>query len=170
MVEDKETREKGKPWPTKRRQYSDQEKADALVALQLNNGMLGLTSEQTGIPVPTLYCWSIGRGISPAVVQLQRIKKEEVAGELDHVALMGSRLASEKVVSASFKDTMIGVGIAIEKAALLRGEATQRTENVEVKKAVLLLVERFNRDPIEAQAIVSDKLGVPLDEVKRLCE
>jgi hypothetical protein len=52
-------------------------------------------------------------------------------------------LAGEKVSGASFKDTMIGLGIAVEKAALLRGEATANVGHVETQQTAQQALDRL---------------------------
>ncbi len=44
-----------------KRRYSDQEKAEALAALDANGGNLLKTSEQIGIPRQTIQEWASGR-------------------------------------------------------------------------------------------------------------
>lgn len=142
LLEEKETKQ-GATSPPVRRRYSDEEKAEALASLDANEGRLTLTAEMLGIPVQTLHCWDMGRGVHPSVMQLRTHKKEELANELDSVALLAARLAGEKVTGASFKDTMIGLGIAVEKAALLRGEATANVGHVETLQTAQQALDRL---------------------------
>ncbi len=135
--------------------YTDEEKANALVLLDANCGQYSMTAHQLALPISTLYWWDQGRGVKPAVAELRKIKKLELAEKLDHVAMLAASLAPEKLATASFKDTLIGTGIAIEKAALLRGEATQVTEH----KITVAVTATYNR---------LIELGRPEDEAKRI--
>ena len=108
-----------------KRQHSDKTKATALALLDANGGQLHKTARMLEIPLTTLYQWANGRGINSEVTLMRTNKKEELASKLDYVAHLAADLAPEKLETASYKDTMIGAGIAIDKAALLRGEPKQ---------------------------------------------
>lgn len=62
----------------------------------------------------------------PAMQKAKQIKRETFVELLDSVAFNTLASVDEyDLAAASFKDKMIGVGIALEKRALLRGEPTQ---------------------------------------------
>jgi hypothetical protein len=171
MVEDKQESRTPVRQYRERRNYTDEEKAQALATLDANNGRLLMTAEELGIPLTTLYCWDIGRGVSPDVVKLRKVKKEELAEDYDHIAKLGAKLGLERIEEAKFRDLMVGNGIAVDIAARLRGEPTQVIEHrQQVKSAYVYLIERNKREPQEAIEILSEELQLPVEEVKRLCE
>lgn len=122
QLEEKEGKQQPKGIILQQRTYTDTEKASALAHLDMNDGLLSKTSRETGIPVTTLWSWDNGRGISPRVVEMRKIKREELGEELRKVAMLGARLAQEKIVDAEFRDLMVGTGIAVQRSAELLGE------------------------------------------------
>jgi len=57
-----------------RHRYSDEERADALLALEANGGNLSRTARQMGIPRATLRLWAQGN-VVPAVTDICQAKK-----------------------------------------------------------------------------------------------
>lgn len=112
--------------PTRRR-YSDEERAEALAALAANGGDLAATARQLGLPRKTLEGWARGRTPAPAA-DLRHEKKASLADRLDELAhaLVGD-LLTDRV--ASYKDKALSMGIAIDKARLLRGQPTAITDH-----------------------------------------
>jgi transposase-like protein len=112
------------------RRYSDREKATALAVLDANNGDALATARQTGIPRSTIRHWVSGN-VSADVAGLRQEKKAELSARLDELAhaLVGDLLQESKRSQASYKDLATAMGIAIDKARLLRGQSTQNTTN-----------------------------------------
>jgi transposase-like protein len=129
-----------------RKTWGDEDKIAGIAALEANNGNLILTSQQLGIPTSTLHMWSkthkAGKLIptnGPLKPDPEAVAKanEEFRRRLDEKleALVHQLLdaAPGKIEKANLRDTMVAVGIGIEKMKLLRGEPTaitQREENV----------------------------------------
>jgi transposase-like protein len=110
-----------------RRDYSAEEKAAALVTLRENAGNLSATAKQIGIPYHTLRCWSIGVGVSSAVIEHQHAKKADRAARWDAVQdAYVDRLLNENVVGSTPANQAATVAaIAVDKAQLLRGLPTE---------------------------------------------
>ncbi len=104
-----------------RRRYSDEERSDALVALQANGGNLKRTARELGVPLATLAGWSYGH-VHPRVSDLRNEKSGPLADRLEELAhlLLSSMMRPEKLAAARFKDIAIAVGILIDKMVLLR--------------------------------------------------
>ena len=106
-----------------KRTYSDQEKSDALVALDANGGNLTKAAGATGIPISTIQLWRDGH-VHPAVTDFRNEKREPLADRLEALAHTIVDMLPEKLVTASAKDAAMSMGIALDKMQLLRGEPT----------------------------------------------
>ncbi len=113
---------------TNKRSYSDNEKAEALAALDANGGNVTLTARQLTIPKQTLENWSNERGIHPAVTEMGTQKKEDLRASLESLAAKLVDRLTNGVDLASFKDASIALGIAVDKMQLLAGKPTVITE------------------------------------------
>jgi transposase-like protein len=111
-----------------RRQYSDEDKANALAALGANGGDLRRTSRDVGVPFSTLQGWAKDRGLNQAVTELAVTKKKDLADELEAIALKLAEAMPDKVKDATLQQIATSLGIAVDKMQLLRGKATERTE------------------------------------------
>ncbi len=107
-----------------RRQYTDEEKAEALAALDANAGNVARTARQIGIPRTTLQSWANQRGTNEGVTKLRHQKKGELADALEKLARKLIEVASEKIADATLQQVMTSVGIAIDKMQLLRNQPT----------------------------------------------
>ena len=113
----------------KKRQYTDNDKAAALAALDANKGNLSKTAKQLGIPRQTIQEWAAGRNHNRSVPDLRQVKKRDLAEKLEEAAdaLLDNILArarSETSVAVPLKDFATAMGIAIDKMQLLKGEPT----------------------------------------------
>lgn len=114
-----------------KRQYSDDEKAAALLALEANGGNATKTARETGIPTNTIRSWRDGVGTPPAVTQIRDEKRPEFSERLKMLAGKLIDVAFDKLNEPDgvpLNHLMTGIGIAIEKWQLLEGNATDRTE------------------------------------------
>lgn len=107
-----------------RRQHSDDQKANALAALEANGGNLKRTAEQLGLPLSTLYGWSNGEGVHPDVAEIRNQKKGDLADRLEEVAHQLVDVMPGKLDEAPLREVAVALGIAVEKMRLLRGQAT----------------------------------------------
>ncbi|MEM8558373.1 MAG: hypothetical protein AAGG50_11175 [Bacteroidota bacterium] len=121
-----------------RRHYSDEQRAEALAALDANRDQNGeggytATSRQTGIPRGTIRRWDEDRDRA-APAQLRHEKKAGLADRLEALAhdLINDLAKPERRVG-NVKDVATAIGIAVDKARLLRGESTEITETRSVE-------------------------------------
>ncbi len=111
--------------PTKRRQYSDREQAEALALLDANDGNLYRTAQELGIPRSSLQQWAKGQGISADVPLLRHQKTLEYGtrfGEMVEIIL--DSVTPEDLAKASLKDKFISAAVAFDKRQLSYGEPT----------------------------------------------
>jgi hypothetical protein len=119
-------------------EYSDDQAAHALAMLEANGGNAKKTAALLGIPRTTLRQWA-GRAKSstarPKVVRAELVqdRSAEIATNLENLAAKSIGFADAKMETASYKDLLIGAGIAIEKVQLLRGKATSRSESLRIE-------------------------------------
>lgn len=139
----------------KRRQYSDNDKAAALAALDANNGNVYKTARQLGIGRTTLENWARGRGVNHDVPELRRVKKTELADTLEQVAetYAAHLLEPTTIMKTSAKDAAITVGTAIDKMRLLRGLPT------EIVAVIPLLVQALQDNGLDASDVFNAMLA-----------
>lgn len=109
-----------------RRQFSDNDKAAALAALDANGGNVYRTAKEIGVPRSTLQEWANGR-VNHDVPELRHLKKGELAEKLEQVAhaYTDHLLTKSTIVGTGAKDAAVTVGTAIDKMRLLRGLPTE---------------------------------------------
>lgn len=110
------------PKPARRR-YSDAEQAEALTALAANDGRIRATARKLGIPYRTLAHWAAGDG-RPVVPDLARQNKEQLASACERLARKMFVQARKRVADMNGRDATIAGAVLVDKALLLRGEAT----------------------------------------------
>ena len=117
------------PMPDKRkRTYSDEEKANALVALDANGGNVMRTARELGIPHMTLEQWRRGRGVHPDVIRLRNEKREPLADRLEQVAHLLLDALPNKIGKANLQQVATAAAIAVDKSRLLRGNRPPLTQ------------------------------------------
>ena len=117
-----------------RRHYSDEERANALAALKANGGNVKRTALQLGIPHKTLDNWA--KGVNhPGAAELGNRKTADMAAALEDVAWKLLDAIPGKVEKAPLNHTATALGIAIDKARLLRGEPTSIGAKVDLSRA-----------------------------------
>jgi len=117
--------------PSGYREYSESFKAQALIALDLNDGNVALTARQLNMPRDTLASWSNGVGISQEVLKIQRGVKGPLADEFESTARMYLEHAQkpEIIEKTSGYYAVVGASDAMKSAQLLRGQPTSITES-----------------------------------------
>lgn len=126
----------------KERNYSDSEKAQALVVLDFCNGNESEAARRLGIPRQTLQEWNAGR-VSEEVPEIRQDKKADLAQALEDLAFT---LVDK--MSTSEKSSGVDLGIVVDKMLLLRGEPNSISKDVthaapEQRRArILQLVEK----------------------------
>lgn len=114
-----------------RRQYSDEEKANTLLALDANRGNLSLTAAETGIPLTTIQTWRDG-GVSRAVTELRNGIREPLADRLEALAHKCLDVLPGKIDTATASQIAFTLGMSVEKMRLLREQSTAnvRADNI----------------------------------------
>jgi predicted transcriptional regulator len=147
-----------------KRQYSDAEKAAALLALQANGGNITKTAREVGIPASTIKEWASGR-VTAGVTDIRDEKKNVLADYLEDIAWKLAEAMPKKVRSAHLQQVATSMGITIDKMQLLRGKATAivddavLTDEKRVERITQLLdAARARRDGQPAQ---SEPSGIP---------
>ena len=110
-----------------RRRYTAKQRAEA-AGIAVVEGVTA-AERDTGIPKNTIQYW-LDR---PEFVQLRTKTREQVADELWSVIQVGIQEVAKGIVGdAPLRDKSVALGILYDKHALLRGDATVRTENREL--------------------------------------
>lgn len=134
--------------------YNSQQRAEALTALELNQGNLTQTAEQLGIGVATLSRWvdedsEIGSDKSP-IAQEASEKLPEVKQEfLDRLIVARDKTLEHldnNVQNLKPREAAVALGILIDKVELLKGNATQRVESVGNGETVNEAIERIRQE------------------------
>lgn len=105
-----------------KRQYSDEDKATALTALDANGGNVKRTATQLGIPHKTLDDWAKGRNQHPVVADLRTRKRGSLADKFENLAHLIVDAMPAKIDKATLSQCAVSSGIATDKAIRLRGE------------------------------------------------
>jgi transposase-like protein len=105
-----------------RTQYSDDDKASALVLLAVYNGNVKRAARTLGIPRSTLTAWAKGRGTHKRVTELCHFKKEALADRLEEAArkLLDAVMDPARIEGASMLDLCKSIGICVDRMVLLR--------------------------------------------------
>jgi transposase-like protein len=141
------------PGTSRQRRYTDEEAAQTLVLLAENGGNVAKTARDTGIPEQTIRHWRDGTIYVPPPEVVEQMKLARAAG-WDVVQADAVAQTLEKLPEASaYQAALIGA-IAVDKAALLRGEATviHSTADDE-RQARLRELYAARRKPIVVQPI-----------------
>jgi hypothetical protein len=116
--------------------YTDETKALALTVLQQMGGNYEKTSqwlaEQANIEISSkqISRWDKGIAIEPEIVEkVEEIKKRDLADCLEKLAFTLIDAAPGKIPDAPLSQVMVGVGIAVDKMRLQRGEATSISQH-----------------------------------------
>lgn len=110
-----------------KRQYSDSDKATALVTLDANGGNVARTARLLRIPHKTLDDWVKGRNQHADVAMLTDYKRGDLTEELEEIAHQCADLLPEKLPNASVREIVGALHIVIEKLQLLRSQPTSIT-------------------------------------------
>lgn len=112
-----------------KRQYSDAEKASALLALEANGGNVKGTARQLGIPVKTLGDWSKDQHVNESVAEIRHEKRPDLIDRFMSEIDKALEAMGAKRTDASYADLARTIGIFTDKMQLLKGAATERGEH-----------------------------------------
>lgn len=106
------------------RRYTKQQKATAVMAAEMVNAEAA--AEQTGIPRSTIRRWLE----DPELVELRQKTRESMAADMKALAMVALEALMGAIRRGELegRDLIVALGVAIDKAQLLSGEATSRTE------------------------------------------
>lgn len=106
------------------RRYTKREKVTAVMAAEIVNAEAA--SEQTGIPRSTIRRWLE----DPELVELRLKTRESMAADMKALAMVALEALMGAIRRGELegRDLVVALGVAIDKAQLLSGEATSRTE------------------------------------------
>lgn len=106
------------------RRYTKQQKATAVMAAEMVNAQAA--AEQTGIPRTTIIHWLN----DPELVALRQKTRETMAEDMKALAMVAldALMGAIRRGELEGRDLIVALGVAIDKAQLLSGEATSRTE------------------------------------------
>jgi transposase-like protein len=134
-----------------KRQYSDEDKATALTALDANGGNVKRTANQLGIPHKTLDDWAKGRNQNRAVADLRTRKRGSLADKFESLAHLIVDAMPSKIEKATLSQCAVSSGIATDKAIRLRGEGLYPDPAAELCHLLNInrsqLPERLELDP-----------------------
>lgn len=107
----------------KHRRYTRRQKATAVVTAELSSAMAA--AEATGIPRQTIAYWLD----DPAFSELRRKTREDSAEGFDVLIHMAQGRLRELIPVMEARDLVTLLGVATDKAQLISGKATARTES-----------------------------------------
>ncbi len=134
----------------KRKRYDDEFRAGAVLMLQAagypeKEGSLTAVSKNTKVPLSTLSRWFRGTS-NPPPSNIVNNKKGTILEKLDvltHMILDSFDL--DTVTDAQLRERMTSLGIVIDKGQLLRGEPTERVENLTTEQRRDRVAELFEK-------------------------
>ncbi len=103
-----------------KRIYSDQQRAEALAALDANAGDVSTTAKQLAIPRKTLENWSKGH-VNGDVAKIGHEIRQTLAERLESVAHQLLDEIPKKLEKATLVQIGTTLGIAVDKMQVLRG-------------------------------------------------
>jgi hypothetical protein len=112
------------------RKYTDREKAAALAFLDFNAGNVKKSATALKIPERTLNEWANNRGVNEDVATSRDDKKEELSALIEQAVRDMIGASAGKLTGANFQQLWTGVGIAVDKMQLLKGEPTNITKEL----------------------------------------
>lgn len=107
---------------TKRRKFSDDERATILAALAANGGNVAKTAAETGVSERTIRSWKNGER-HPEAAQMCELKKGPLADQFEELAYRLLGVAVRKLDGLNAKDAIIAAATATDKMRLLRGQS-----------------------------------------------
>lgn len=102
--------------------YTDEQRAAALVKLAANAGNVTRTAAELGVPEATLRSWRDGAR-SPKARKECALKMRPTAERCDEIAASMLDKIEEKIDTGTLAGTTTAFGIMVDKAAMLRAAA-----------------------------------------------
>lgn len=136
-----------------KRRYSDEEKAEALAALDANDGDVRKTARSLAIPYTTLREW-VTHQQHDAVTNIRTQKKSDLAQRLEEIARELADAMPDKIQAANLQQVATSMAIAIDKMQLLRGAPTSISDI-----AIEQIADRIERMTDDERAILARQIG-----------
>ena len=144
--------------------YTPKQRAEALAVLEANNGNMLRTSQELGIGQATLKTWvteSRDEKNTYAQETLEHLPeaKTNLLDKLDNAINQTLTQYVGSIADLKAKDAAVALAVLIDKAQLLRGGATARTEQIitegvtiesEIKRLSQELKSNANRPTVDA--------------------
>jgi transposase-like protein len=108
--------------PPKRRRYTKAEKATVVIAAEMSTA--AAAADATGVPESTIRYWLD----NPKFAELRVKTREEAAAGFSVLMHMAQKRLQELIPDMEPRDLTILLGVSAEKAQLLGGGPTSRTE------------------------------------------
>jgi transposase-like protein len=143
------------------RRYSDEEKAQALAALDANGGNVAKTARQIGVPRKTLAEWAADRHTHDDVAEIRQRKKIDLAQQLENIARQIADALPDKIQAANLQQAATSMAIAIDKMQLLRGAPTSISDI-----AIEQIADRIERMTEDERAVLARQLGADYPEAE----
>lgn len=154
------------------RTYTDEQIAATLAALAANGGNVSKTAQTTGIPRKTICEWRDGtwrKDVTPALVEK---KKKDLGDAIERLALKLCAVVSRRIkrnCDDSAKDLLIGLGVAVDKLLLIRGEPTSISRSNTASTTVDL--SRLSKEQlVQLHELHTKARGEALEEASDLSE
>jgi transposase-like protein len=126
----KQTEETGRKKRTdwSKRRYTDEERANAVLAVIANNGNVARTAMELGIPWSTVDNW-VKAERHPEAIEMANRRKPSLADKLEGIAsLLAEGLDDpKKIARAPLNTVAVTLGIVIDKMRLLRWQPNEIT-------------------------------------------
>lgn len=158
-----------RPQSTRRtRNYSDGEKAKALITLDLCGGNLSKASRETGIPLTTIKDWNDGK-ITNDITEARNGTKESLADLCEQAAYEFIEQARTTVESSKGTQAATGAAIFIDKMRLLRDQSTVNVAVNSYAQTIIQWAQNSNKTPDEIEPklqAIADANGLNLAELR----
>ncbi len=109
-----------------RRQYTDEEKANALLALEASGGAVSATARRLGIPIATLRMWKNGEGVGERVQRAMRERRPALTDRLEDILHLILDKIPARLDGAPLPHLVSAASVVAEKMEnLARAQMTQ---------------------------------------------
>lgn len=104
--------------------YSDDFKAQALVALQANGGSLTVTARALNIPITTLSSWRRGVGVGKGLAAKMRSERQRLSERLEDIVHLVLDYLPRKLDKANASQLAQVLAITVDKLQLITDRPT----------------------------------------------
>ncbi len=118
--------------PRQYRRYDKREKMTVVMAAEMSNA--AAAAEAHGVPESTLSRWLN----DPELVEMRAKTRESLAEDMKVLAVMALRALVEAIQAGKVmpRDLVMALGVAVDKAQLLSGQATGRIETKDITETL----------------------------------